>query len=110
VETKSLEVLERVAKNLPCFDKLDYTITETQLGDVYVALARGWGVDFPGIAWHGVYAFQYGDDMATARTGEADGELTIEEARRQFIDDAAWFLAQYDKRDMLDPSFKFDNR
>jgi len=108
MEAAGLIRLERIAGNLPAQD-MEYGSAETKLGKVYIALGRGPGIEFPGIAWHGVYAFEYGDGHGTARTGECAGELTLKEARQQFVDDAAWFMSQFKSRDMLEDSFRFDN-
>jgi hypothetical protein len=104
MEAKGLEALERIAGNLPVTDLTKGTI-ETKRGRVWIALGRGPGIEFEGMAWHGVYAIEYGGEQGLARTGECDGELTLEEAQQQFLDDACWFMAQFDKRHMLDESF-----
>lgn len=108
METKGMIVLERIAGNLPAQD-IEFFQAPTVRGNVYIALGRGPGVEFPGESWHGVYGFTYGDDQGMARTGEVNGELNLQEARKQFIDDAAEQLKLFGARDMLDHSYRLDD-
>ena len=108
MEAESLIKLERIAGNLPAQD-LEFGQVDTKLGLVHFALGRGPGIEYDGIAWHGVWGFDYGDHKGIARVGECDGELTLKEAQQQFVDDAARQLALFNARDMLDPSYSLEH-
>jgi len=108
MEKASLTKLERIARNLPT-TQLDYGSVTTKNGDVYFAIGRGPGIEFPGISWHGVWGFDYGDAKGIARVGECNGELTLKEAQQQFVDDAAWQLSLFAARGMLDKSYSLEN-
>lgn len=108
METNGMIILERIAKNLPVTN-MTYVTQDTARGKVWIALGRGDGGEFAGTSWHGVYAIEYGDDQGLARTGECSGDLTLKEAQQQFLDDACWLLAQFNKRDMLDHSYRLKN-
>lgn len=100
--------LERIANNLPAQD-IEYGKVDTKYGEIYFALGRGPGAEYPGIAWHGIWSFDYGDSKGIARVGECTGELTLKEAQQQFVDDAAAQMAHFRARDMLDPSYSLEN-
>ena len=99
--------LERIARNLPIYPgTLRQGAVETKDGRIYIALGRGVGSEYPPVAWHGVYAIEYGHDMGFARLGEAHGKLTLKQARQYFLDDADWFVQEFKKRDMHDESYR----
>ena len=109
MDTASLVRLERIARNLPIMrGTMHMGKVETILGTVYIALGKGSGFNFPPIAWHGVYAFDYGGEKGMGRLGEAAGTLTLQEARQHFLDDAVWFMQRMHERGMQDQSFKLN--
>ena len=108
MEAAAFDRLERIARNLPCWPgTTKYGQVETAYGPVYMAVGRG-ATKTPGfgpVAWHGVYAINYGEIKGMARSAEIPGNATLEQARQALLDDALWFLEQMALRDMNDRSF-----
>jgi hypothetical protein len=100
LSSEAVTILMRIARNLPVVGSIDYGKVDTELGPVYIALGKGYGHEFPGRSWHGVYAIN-----GIARTGEVRGHLTMLEAQRQFLDDACWLAREIDKRDLWGAKF-----
>jgi len=109
MESPSLVRLERIARNLPILPgTLHMGKVETAWGTVYIALGKGPGYNYQPMAWHGVYAFDYGGQKGMGRLGEASGSLTLQEAQQEFLNDAVWFQQAMHERDMHDESFKLN--
>lgn len=107
MDEKSLERLERIARNLPIYPgTLHQGMVDTGDGRVYIAMGRGVGSEYPPVAWHGVYAIEYGHAKGFARLGEAHGKLTLKQAQRYFLRDATFFIEEFKKREMNDESYR----
>ena len=107
MDDAAIQRLERIARNLPIYPgTLHQGVVETADGRVYIALGRGVGAEYPPVAWHGVYAIEYGHAMGFARLGETSGRLTLKQARQYFLNDADFFMQEFKKRDMHDESYR----
>lgn len=107
MDEKSVERLERIARNLPIYPgTLHQGVVETPDGRIYIALGRGVGHEYPPVSWHGVYAIEYGHARGFARLGEAHGKLTLKQAQQYFLNDADFFIQEFKKRDMHDESYR----
>ena len=107
MDTASLSRLESIARNLPIWPgTLHMGMVETPRAMVYIALGRGTGANYPPVAWHGIYAFDYGHQKGIGRLAEVSGRLTLREAQRELLADACWMLEAFGEHGLLDPSYK----
>lgn len=108
MDANALTRLERIARNLPCFNTMDYMRVPTDYGLVYIAMGRGYSSDpkLGIITWQGVWAIQYGRH-SLGRIGEVAGNATKNEALTHFLGDAVWMYEKLSDRHLLDESTRF---